>query len=152
MQRTDPSTPGSPATIATTVSPGAGAAVRRRRGTRLRSHPQPRRQELAALEWQRLGACQQADQSVFFAPDAPGEPREDRRRRLGAAKRVCALCPVRETCRNYALENREEFGVWGGLSEAERRGLIEERRRRTDPGGGRVPAAISAGIPAAGQV
>jgi WhiB family redox-sensing transcriptional regulator len=48
---------------------------------------------------------------------------------LAEAKRVCGGCPVREACRGYALENEEEYGVWGGLSEAERKRLIDARRR-----------------------
>jgi WhiB family redox-sensing transcriptional regulator len=83
---------------------------------------------MAALDWQANGACRDGDQAVFFAPDVPGEPRAERLRRLLAAKRVCAACPVRELCRTYALENEEEFGVWGGLSELERKQLITERR------------------------
>lgn len=134
---------GAPMAVATT------AGARRRRAGRLRSQPQVRGQELAALEWQRLGACHQADQSVFFAPDTPGEPRADRRRRVVAAKAVCALCPVRDLCRNYALENQEEYGVWGGLSETERKDLIAARRRGSEHGGrtqgGGVPAIARAG-------
>jgi WhiB family redox-sensing transcriptional regulator len=90
--------------------------------------PRIRGQELAALDWQLHGACRGAAGSVFFAPDTGREPSAERLRRLVAAKRVCARCPVREACRGYALENEEEFGVWGGLSEVERRELIAERR------------------------
>jgi WhiB family redox-sensing transcriptional regulator len=153
MQRADQHPPNTTATAPPTAPT---QQARRRRATRLRSRPQPRRQELAALAWQRLGACRQVDQNVFFAPDAPGEPRSDRRRRLVAAKRVCAQCPVLETCRTYAVENREEFGVWGGLSETERKDLIAARRRRAD--GGRAPApadappALPPTIPAANRV
>jgi WhiB family redox-sensing transcriptional regulator len=88
---------------------------------------------MAALDWQLQGACRGAEQSVFFAPDSGKEERRDRLRRLVAAKRVCAQCPVREPCRSYALENEEEFGVWGGLSEVERRDLIAERRAALIP-------------------
>lgn len=84
--------------------------------------------EMAALEWQAQGACRGRDERVFFAPDTAGEPRAERLRRLVAAKRVCASCPVRELCRSYALENQEEFGVWGGLSEIERKHLLAESR------------------------
>jgi WhiB family redox-sensing transcriptional regulator len=66
--------------------------------------------------------------SAFFSPDVKGEPPNVRMQRLVRAKRVCARCPVRELCRSYALENEEEFGVWGGLSEIERKHLIAERR------------------------
>ena len=84
--------------------------------------------ELAASEWQLQGACRGVDEQVFFAPDPPQETRGARLRRLVAAKRVCAGCCVRELCRSYALENEEEFGVWGGLSELERKHLIAELR------------------------
>jgi WhiB family redox-sensing transcriptional regulator len=83
--------------------------------------------ELAALGWQKFGSCRKADASLFFAPDISGEPAGKRLRRLVAAKRVCAGCPVRETCRGYALDNGEEFGVWGGLSEVERKQIRAEQ-------------------------
>lgn len=86
-----------------------------------------RRDELAALRWQRFGSCRKADESLFFAPDVSGEPAGRRLRRLVAAKRVCAGCPVREICRGYALENGEEFGIWGGLSEVERKQIRAEQ-------------------------
>lgn len=84
--------------------------------------------ELTALAWQQYAACRRSDSAVFFAPEPPGEAPSARLRRLVQAKRVCALCPVRPACRSYALENEEEFGVWGGLSEVERKYLIAERR------------------------
>jgi WhiB family redox-sensing transcriptional regulator len=40
-----------------------------------------------------------------------------------AAKRICAKCPVREECLEWALQNQERFGVWGGKSERERRAM-----------------------------
>jgi WhiB family redox-sensing transcriptional regulator len=103
--------------------PGGSALHRQSRGARRHLA-----QELAAVSWQQYGACRTADQSLFFGPDSPKEPRDVRVRRLMAAKRICAGCPVRELCRRYALENEEEFGVWGGLSESERKQLIAERR------------------------
>lgn len=145
MQRADQHPPAKP-----TDTPAVTA--RRRRGSRLRSRPQPRPQEMAALEWQRHGACRRVDQSVFFAPDTPGEPRAERRRRLIAAKHVCAQCPVLELCREYALENQEEFGVWGGLSEAERSVLIAARRRRDRSDGGGPAVAPPPNVPRTAQV
>jgi WhiB family redox-sensing transcriptional regulator len=146
MQRADQHAPN------TATAVGAATAVRRRRSSKMRSRPQPRGQELAALEWQRDGACHQADQSVFFAPDTPGEPRAERSRRIMAAKRVCAQCPVLEPCRDYALENREEFGVWGGLSEADRRNLIAARRRTPERAGHRTPVENPTAVSLAGRV
>lgn len=85
------------------------------------------RDEVAAVRWQKFGSCRKADESLFFAPDISGEPAGKRLRRLVAAKRVCAACPVREMCRSYALENGEEFGIWGGLSEVERKQILAEQ-------------------------
>ncbi len=69
--------------------------------------------------WMDLGLCTQTDPEAFF-PERGGSAR--------AAKRVCASCPVQEQCLEYALRNDERFGVWGGLSERERRRLKRERR------------------------
>ncbi len=52
-------------------------------------------------------------------PTRSGPPVRDRRERV--AKAICAACPVREPCAVYALAHRELHGVWGGLSEADRR-------------------------------
>jgi WhiB family redox-sensing transcriptional regulator len=46
-----------------------------------------------------------------------------------AAKAVCAACPVRQPCLEYALANRERDGVWGGATERERRRMIRQRRK-----------------------
>lgn len=70
--------------------------------------------------WRADAACQGADVSIFF-PDADGE--------TGPAKALCARCPVRAQCLSFALDSRQDDGVWGGLDEAERRRL---RRRRQE--------------------
>ena len=64
------------------------------------------------LEWQERALCAQTDPEAFF-PEKGGSTRE--------AKRVCMSCEVRVQCLEYALENDERFGIWGGLSERERR-------------------------------
>jgi WhiB family redox-sensing transcriptional regulator len=66
------------------------------------------------------------DVSLFFGPD--GERRPEREAREARAKAVCASCPVREQCLDYALGKSTKRGIWGGLNEAER---ARERRRRT---------------------
>ena len=58
--------------------------------------------------------CAQTDPEAFF-PEKGGSTRE--------AKRVCRSCEVRAECLEYALENDERFGIWGGMSERERRRL-----------------------------
>ncbi|MBH0121909.1 WhiB family transcriptional regulator [Rhodococcus sp. HM1] len=70
-------------------------------------------------DWQRDAACRGFESSAFFHPDGErGHAREQRELR---AKLVCAGCPVLEMCREHALSVGEPYGVWGGLSETERR-------------------------------
>lgn len=68
--------------------------------------------------WAEHAKCLQADPEIFF-PEKGGSTRE--------AKRICAECDVRAECLEYALVNDERFGVWGGLSERERRKLKRTR-------------------------
>jgi WhiB family redox-sensing transcriptional regulator len=70
------------------------------------------------LAWQDRALCSQTEPEAFF-PDKGGSTR--------AAKRTCMSCVVRAECLNYALAKDERFGIWGGLSERERRRL----KRRT---------------------
>jgi WhiB family transcriptional regulator, redox-sensing transcriptional regulator len=65
-------------------------------------------------DWQERALCAQTDPEAFF-PEKGGSTRE--------AKRICAGCEVRAECLEYALANDERFGIWGGLSERERRRL-----------------------------
>lgn len=66
------------------------------------------------LAWQADALCAQTDPEAFF-PEKGGSTRD--------AKSICASCTVRAECLEYALENDERFGIWGGLSERERRKL-----------------------------
>ena len=66
------------------------------------------------LSWQERALCAQTDPEAFF-PEKGGSTRE--------AKRVCLSCDVRGECLEYALAQDERFGIWGGLSERERRRL-----------------------------
>lgn len=68
----------------------------------------------ADAEWQERALCAQTDPEAFF-PEKGGSTRE--------AKRICAGCEVRAECLEYALAQDERFGIWGGLSERERRRL-----------------------------
>lgn len=61
----------------------------------------------------------------MFFPPATTERKHDRIERERRAKAICAQCSVREPCLAYALRIREPHGVWGGLTESERRPLIE---------------------------
>ncbi|MCK5757416.1 MULTISPECIES: WhiB family transcriptional regulator [unclassified Mycolicibacterium] len=78
--------------------------------------------------WQRRARCRDKDPALFFNPEGlRGHAVSQRQLR---AKAVCAQCCVLETCRDFALHHREQFGVWGGLTEDERAILLTTRRRR----------------------
>lgn len=68
------------------------------------------------LDWQQEALCAQTGADFFF-PEPGSSVRE--------AKRICGMCPIRSACLEWALDNDERFGVWGGLSEKER---LELRR------------------------
>ena len=68
--------------------------------------------------WQMLSNCLGVDPDLFF-PERGASTKD--------AKAVCQGCVVREDCLEYALTNREKFGIWGGLSERERRRIRRER-------------------------
>ena len=70
-----------------------------------------------AQSWQEQALCAETDPEAFF-PEKGGSTRE--------AKRICLGCEVKDRCLDYALAHDERFGIWGGLSERERRRL---RRR-----------------------
>jgi WhiB family redox-sensing transcriptional regulator len=72
-------------------------------------------------DW-RDALCRQEDRALFFP-----EPRD--RPTAQQAKQVCAQCPVRPACLTAALEHREHYGVWGGMTEGERKPLL----RTTSP-------------------
>ena len=78
-------------------------------------------------EWQYEGACRDLDTQLFFHPE--GERGGTRRRRAEAAKAICATCPVIDKCREYALKAHEPYGVWGGMTEEERRAQIHKARK-----------------------
>lgn len=63
-------------------------------------------------DWYEFALCAQTDPEIFH-PEKGGSSAE--------AKRVCLACPVRGECLSYAVDNKERFGIWGGLSERERR-------------------------------
>jgi WhiB family transcriptional regulator, redox-sensing transcriptional regulator len=65
-------------------------------------------------QWQDRALCAQTDPEAFF-PEKGGSTRE--------AKKICLGCEVRNECLEYALAHDERFGIWGGLSERERRRL-----------------------------
>lgn len=75
---------------------------------------------MGTINWRDRARCRGADPEIFFPLDD-----ED----AAEAKEICASCPVREACLEYAITHRERIGVWGGLTERERRRLIRQRRK-----------------------
>ncbi|MDP8959208.1 MAG: WhiB family transcriptional regulator [Actinomycetota bacterium] len=70
------------------------------------------------LAWQDFANCRGADSDLFF-PERGASTRQ--------AKAICAACEVRVECLEFALRHGEKFGIWGGLSERERRRIRKQR-------------------------
>lgn len=69
-------------------------------------------------DWQVDAACKGSNPDLFF-PDRGASTRK--------AKAICASCPVKRECLDYAVEMNEKFGIWGGVSERGRRGIRKAR-------------------------
>ncbi len=69
--------------------------------------------------WMARGNCAEQPPGTFFPSDGVG---------VEVARKICATCPVKEPCLEYALEQRIDHGVWGGCSERERRRILKRRR------------------------
>jgi len=76
---------------------------------------------MSDLKWRSHAACKTEDAALFFSP--ANERGLSRHLRNQDALMVCMRCDVMLLCRRYALDNREEHGVWGGLTESDRLGL-----------------------------
>jgi WhiB family redox-sensing transcriptional regulator len=70
--------------------------------------------------WRQRAACRGVDPDIFYpvSDDASEE-----------AKAICASCSVRQACLEYSLSAREREGVWGGLTERERRRIVRQHRK-----------------------
>ena len=79
-------------------------------------------------EWMAEGNCREQAPALFFPSDGVG---------VEVARRVCATCPVKEPCLEYALRNGIDHGVWGGASERERRRIARRRRLERGAAAGR---------------
>lgn len=74
---------------------------------------------LVDTNWMVKGKCRDFPPETFFPSDGVG---------VEVARKICADCPVKSPCLEYALFNRIEHGVWGGASERERRRIARQRR------------------------
>ncbi len=70
-------------------------------------------------KWMAQGNCNNHPPETFFPSDGVG---------VEVAKEICADCPVKEQCLEYALDHRVDHGVWGGASERQRRRILKARR------------------------
>jgi WhiB family transcriptional regulator, redox-sensing transcriptional regulator len=74
---------------------------------------------MGELSWQDYANCRGADADLFF-PERGASTRK--------AKSICGECQVRAECLDFAIEIGEKFGIWGGMSERERRKVRRERQ------------------------
>lgn len=79
--------------------------------------------------WQTLAACA-GKTELFFPPEGEKNPSQTRDDRITEAKQLCSKCRVRKQCLQHALGNKEEKGIWGGMTEDERRALMRRRAKR----------------------
>ena len=76
--------------------------------------------------WQVRASCRGPQATIFFPP-SHFERKDEKEARENRAKSICAACPVRKPCLEYALDIREPHGIWGGLNEAERKQVLAAR-------------------------
>lgn len=79
--------------------------------------------------WQERAACKGPQSELFFQPINYRERKDERIAREARAKAICATCVVRQECLNFALKNKEKYGIWGGTTEEERRRVLVIQRR-----------------------
>jgi len=73
-------------------------------------------------EWQDEALCRGHHAPLFFPPST-FERKDDRERRETRAKAICNVCPSLGPCTEYAMNIREPFGIWGGLTESDRKAV-----------------------------
>jgi WhiB family redox-sensing transcriptional regulator len=83
----------------------------------------------AGASWRSAAACRSADPELFFPISESGNALEQ----IAEAKAICAGCPVRRQCLEFALRTRQTHGIWGGLTE------LERYQSRRPMGDGRLP-------------
>ena len=80
------------------------------------------------MDWRHRAACRDVDPEIFFPIGNSGPAVLQ----IEEAKQVCRRCPVMESCLEWALTSNQDSGVWGGMSEDERR-VARRRRSRLRP-------------------
>jgi WhiB family redox-sensing transcriptional regulator len=77
------------------------------------------------MDWVHYARCKDQDPELFFPIGTTGPAAAQ----IAAAKAICALCEVKGECLEWSMATGQDAGVWGGLSEEERRALRRARRR-----------------------
>ena len=92
---------------------------------------------VSAANWRSAGACLSADPDLFFpiSSAGPGE------RQIAQAKVICAGCPVRRECLDFALAHDQVYGIWGGTTPDDRQRARRRKRRAAAAAARRVVAA-----------
>ncbi len=83
------------------------------------------------ISWRLRAACAGEDLELFFPVGSSGPAIVQ----IATAKAICARCPVREACLRYAVTTGQAHGIWGGMTEDERRGMRYRERLSGLPGG-----------------
>lgn len=78
------------------------------------------------MNWRKNAACRDEDPELFFPVGTTGPAVQQ----TAAAKRICEHCEAREPCLEFALSSNQDAGIWGGLTEDERRSMKRARQRR----------------------
>lgn len=77
----------------------------------------------AVTDWRSMALCRDTEPDLFFPVGTTGAALDQ----IAAAKSVCTQCAARSECLDFALDSNQDSGVWGGLSEEERRQIRRER-------------------------
>ena len=100
------------------------------------------------MDWRSQAACLTVDPELFFPVGNTGPAIAQ----IAEAKTECARCEVVDTSLKWALQNRQDAGVWGGMSEDERRSLKRRAARAPPPPRGPIGRAAGLGICLGGGV
>jgi WhiB family redox-sensing transcriptional regulator len=90
------------------------------------------------MDWRHKAACREEDPELFFPVGMTGPALLQ----AAEAKKVCRRCPVRTQCLDWALKTGQDAGVWGGMTEDERRDLSRDRARWTKRHGREAAEAL----------
>ncbi len=76
------------------------------------------------MNWQKSAACRGPHAQMIFYPPTRSERKDEKAARERHAKAICQSCAVSGACLEFAVDSREQHGIWGGLTETERRVLL----------------------------